>query len=172
MPAVYPEGVYDDPKCWQRARRLDALALALVEDGAPPAGAEEAAIFVCDKLASYRQGRSAPIALPLFEAALALAERHYPPDHAEIAVQLSNLGNLSGDPAGRKIRRPRGGISPVRSPSTRMRWGRSIPASPSASTISRTFSTTTAGGRICEGRATIFGAPKRSCGRRSATNIR
>jgi hypothetical protein len=41
MAAVYPEDVFDDPKCWPRARRLDALVLALVGSYAMlPAGAE------------------------------------------------------------------------------------------------------------------------------------
>jgi tetratricopeptide (TPR) repeat protein len=102
MVAVYPDEVYDDPKGWPRARRLDALALPLVEDGAPPAGAEESAIFLLDRLASYRQGALGAYrrALPLFQQALTLAERHYPPEHAEIAEQLSNLGALLRDLGG------------------------------------------------------------------------
>ena len=32
MAAVYPEGVFNDPAAWPRARRLDAIALALVGD--------------------------------------------------------------------------------------------------------------------------------------------
>jgi hypothetical protein len=36
--AVYPDRFYDNPKTWPRARRLDGLALALVEGAAPPTG--------------------------------------------------------------------------------------------------------------------------------------
>jgi tetratricopeptide (TPR) repeat protein len=96
MAAVYPVGVFNDPNCWPRGRRLDALALDLVEEGEPPKGAEEGAIFLWDRLASYRQTALGAYraALPMFEKALALAERHYPPDHVEIAIQLSDLGAL------------------------------------------------------------------------------
>jgi hypothetical protein len=44
--AVYPREVYRDFKTWPRARRLDALALALVEKDAPPDGAEGAAVML------------------------------------------------------------------------------------------------------------------------------
>ena len=46
MAAVYPEGVFNDPKTWPRARRLDALALALVGgDSVLPRGREESKRF-------------------------------------------------------------------------------------------------------------------------------
>ncbi|MGA8171241.1 MAG: tetratricopeptide repeat protein [Methylocystis sp.] len=96
MAAVYPREVYDDPKCWPRARRLDALALALVEKDAPPKGAESEALFVLAVLAQYRQAvfGAYRAVRSLFENALALAEQIYPPDHVEIATALVALGNL------------------------------------------------------------------------------
>jgi hypothetical protein len=96
MRKVYPRGVYDDPKCWPRARRLDALALALVEKGAPPPRAEGAAVALLNHLAQYREAALGAYrtALPLEEKALALAEQIYPPDHPEIATSLSNLADL------------------------------------------------------------------------------
>jgi tetratricopeptide (TPR) repeat protein len=102
MRAVYPSGVYDDPNTWPRARRLDGLALALVEDGLPPAGAEEAAISLLNRLGQYRVAALGAYraALPLMQKALALAERHYPPEHDEIATQLSNLGVMLGNLGG------------------------------------------------------------------------
>ena len=96
MRAVYPREVYSDPKCWPRARRLDALALALVEQGAPPEGAERAAVTLLSLIEQYREAALGAYrtAMPLTEKALALAEQFYPPDHAEIATSLSNLGDL------------------------------------------------------------------------------
>ena len=95
MAAVYPRDVYRRLKSWPRARRLDALALALVEKDAPPEGAEAAAVALLDRFASYRQAALGGYraALPMIEKALALAEQIYPPDHAEIATSLSNLGS-------------------------------------------------------------------------------
>jgi TIR domain len=53
MAAVYPEGVFHDPKSWLRARRLDALALALVGgDAVPSKGAEELTSDLLNLLAS------------------------------------------------------------------------------------------------------------------------
>jgi hypothetical protein len=55
--AVYPRDVYDNPKSWPRARRLDTLALALVGgDAEPPQGAEERAGDLLNSLASYHTG--------------------------------------------------------------------------------------------------------------------
>jgi hypothetical protein len=96
MAVVYPMGVFGDPKCWPRARRLDALALVLMEKDALPAGSEAAGSWLLDRLASYRQTALGAYraALPLMEKALALAEQSYPLDQPEIAPRLSNLGDL------------------------------------------------------------------------------
>jgi tetratricopeptide (TPR) repeat protein len=104
--AVYPVGVYYNPKSWPRARRLDALALALVGgDAEPPQGAEGAAGYLLDRLASYRQGELADYAQarPLFEHALAIREKTLGPEHVDTAASLNNLavllmaqGNLAG----------------------------------------------------------------------------
>jgi hypothetical protein len=52
--AVYPEDVSRNPKTWPRARRLDALAVALVgENCEPPVGAEERAAELLTGLAQY-----------------------------------------------------------------------------------------------------------------------
>ena len=51
--AVYPTTVFDDPGTWPRARRLDALALALVH-GAPLAGTEALTADLLSRLASHR----------------------------------------------------------------------------------------------------------------------
>jgi len=55
LAAVYPEGVYNDPTTWARARRLDAIALALVGDTAGlPQGVDEQASHILERLALYR----------------------------------------------------------------------------------------------------------------------
>ena len=60
--SLYPQGFFNDPKTWPRARRLD-VALALVGgDAALPEGAEEGASDLLNRLAGYRYGaRSARI---------------------------------------------------------------------------------------------------------------
>jgi tetratricopeptide (TPR) repeat protein len=103
---VYPRDVQDNPKTWQRARRLDALAMALVAgDAQPPDGAEISAGNLLNELAGYRQGALAAHlqARPLVERALAIFEKALGPDHPNTAVSLSNLGYLlraQGDLAG------------------------------------------------------------------------
>jgi hypothetical protein len=102
MRAVYPLGVFDDPDTWPRARRLDALALALVADAPPPQGAEGGASWLLDRLASYRQSALGAFAAaqPLFEKALALAEAHFGPEHTETSIGLSNLAVVLQDLGG------------------------------------------------------------------------
>jgi hypothetical protein len=53
MAAVYPRDVFSDFKTWPRTRRLDALALALVENCAPPEGAA-AVVTLLNNLAGFR----------------------------------------------------------------------------------------------------------------------
>ncbi len=65
LAAVYPMGVLNDPWTWPRARRLDALALALVGgDAGVPEGAkeQEQVRLLLDLLASYRHGALAAYA--------------------------------------------------------------------------------------------------------------
>jgi tetratricopeptide (TPR) repeat protein len=102
MRAVYPDGVYDDPKTWPRARRLDALAMALVGGDEPGAGAESEAADRLDRLGTYRQAALGAYAAarPLFEKALKLAEAHFGPDHTETAKYLSNLALVLKDLGG------------------------------------------------------------------------
>ncbi|MFY9656123.1 MAG: tetratricopeptide repeat protein, partial [Methylocystis sp.] len=114
MRAVYPEGIFDDPKCWRRARRLDALTVTLVADGAPPEGGEEVAANLLNLLAAYRKVALGAYrgAQPLFEQALALAERYYPPEHAAIGVLLSNLSDLLRELGGKEnLTKARGYLS-------------------------------------------------------------
>jgi hypothetical protein len=60
---VYPRDVSDTPVTWPQARRLDALAMALVAVDAPlPDSAETAAGYLLNGLALYRQGALAAYA--------------------------------------------------------------------------------------------------------------
>jgi tetratricopeptide (TPR) repeat protein len=96
--AVYPPDVWDDPDSWPRARRLDALALDLVNrSDDPPRGAEASASYLLDKLASYRQVALGAYsqARPLFARALAIRERSLGREHPDIARSLNNLAYLS-----------------------------------------------------------------------------
>jgi tetratricopeptide (TPR) repeat protein len=95
--AVYPRDVFYNPKTWPRARRLDALALALVGGGdEPQRGAEAEASYLSTMLASYRQGALAAYAQArlLFERALAIDEKTLGPEHHETATSLNNLALL------------------------------------------------------------------------------
>ncbi len=97
LAAVYPEGVGNDPKTWPRARRLDALALALVGvDGAVPQGTEELASYLLGGLASFRHyALAVPAqARPLSERALTITENAFGSEHPQTAESLNNLGLL------------------------------------------------------------------------------
>jgi hypothetical protein len=57
LATLYPEEVFNDPRSWLRARRLDALALALVGGNAGPrTGTEAQATDLLDRLTAYRHG--------------------------------------------------------------------------------------------------------------------
>jgi tetratricopeptide (TPR) repeat protein len=97
MRAVYPQGVYGDPRTWPRARRLDALALALVSGDEGLAGETEVEVsYVADRLATYRQTVLAAYgdARPLFERALAIRKKARGPEHPDTASSLNNLALL------------------------------------------------------------------------------
>lgn len=106
LAAVYPEGVFNDPKTWPRARRLDVLASALVDGNATQLeNSQNSMSYLLDRLATYRQGCLAAydLARPLFERALAIRENVLGLDHPDTATSLNNLGVLlrvQGDFAG------------------------------------------------------------------------
>src|SRR5712691_9598809 len=94
MAAVYPRDGDDDPRTWPSARRLDAVAFDLVGgNAAPPQGVEQAAALLMNKLAMYQQFALAAYiqARPLFERALALAEKVLGPEHPATTAVLNNL---------------------------------------------------------------------------------
>jgi tetratricopeptide (TPR) repeat protein len=102
MATIYPSGVYNDPAAWLKARRLDAIALALVDN----TSAENAVhADILNKLAAYRQGALAAYAeaRPYLERALTIREKALGAEHPNTATILNNLGYLlqeQGDLAG------------------------------------------------------------------------
>ena len=136
LAAVYPEGVFNDPAAWPRARRLDAIALALVGDAAAlPQGVDEQASYVLDGLASYRHGALAAYAAarPLYERALAIREKVLGPEHPDTANSLNNLALLLKDQGELAAARP---LTSARWRSARRCSAPSIPIRRRASTIS------------------------------------
>jgi len=98
--AVYPRDVFNDPSSWPRARRLDALALAIAGGGGtPPASIAETAAFLLDRLGSYRHGALAAYdeARRLFERAVASYEQVLGSEHPATAASLNNLASLLQD---------------------------------------------------------------------------
>lgn len=96
LAAVYPERVFKDPETWPRARRLDALALPLVNIGGALSEVSGASNYLLSLLAAYRHGPLAAYALArsLYERVLAVNEIAFGPDHATTATCLNNLGML------------------------------------------------------------------------------
>jgi tetratricopeptide (TPR) repeat protein len=95
---IYPAAVYIDPNTWPRARRLDALAMAMVDGDA---ALSESVVgkqvsYLLDGLASFRMASLAAYtpARLLFERALAIDEKSIDVDQQDIAVSLNNLGYL------------------------------------------------------------------------------
>ena len=93
---VYPASVGRDPQTWPRARRLDALALALLGEDAITAGSEASIADLLDRAGAYRQSALAAYAQarPLRERALAICEGVFGPEHPETAGSLNNLASL------------------------------------------------------------------------------
>jgi class 3 adenylate cyclase/tetratricopeptide (TPR) repeat protein len=94
--AVYPEAeeVFIHPKTWPRARRLDALAFALVDgDIMLPKGAEVRAAELLHRLGAYKVGAGAYAQARVFlERALAIREKVLGPEHPDTAMSLNDLG--------------------------------------------------------------------------------
>ena len=95
--AAYPESVYKTTSAWPRARRLDAISMALVGgNAAPPQNAEKSASYLLDRLASYRQRALADFvgARLLYERALAIREQVFGDEHSETAKTMNDLALL------------------------------------------------------------------------------
>jgi len=96
--AIYPERVFNDPKTWPRARRLDALGLDLV-NACNVVGAERHISDLLDALGAYKHGALAayPQARLLKERALEIREKLLGPEHPDTAKSLNALGLLLWD---------------------------------------------------------------------------
>jgi tetratricopeptide (TPR) repeat protein len=97
LAVVYPGEVYNNPNTWWRARRLDAVALALVgSDSEPPSGAGVSSSYLLDRLASYREVALAAYARarPFYERALGIREKTLGSNHPGTAASLNNLARL------------------------------------------------------------------------------
>jgi tetratricopeptide (TPR) repeat protein len=105
---VYPEDVSNAPQAWPRARRMDALVLALVGDDAAPTGSEASAAFLLDRAAAYRHSVLAAYAQarPLKQRALAIREKIFGPGHPDTATSLNNLAFLLNDQGDLAAARP------------------------------------------------------------------
>jgi tetratricopeptide (TPR) repeat protein len=97
LEAIYPYGTH--PTSWPRARRLDALALALVEgDTSPLTGTEVTTIRLLNRVARYRHEvlLAYPQAQRLYERALNIALTSLRDDDPETATTLHNYASLRG----------------------------------------------------------------------------
>jgi tetratricopeptide (TPR) repeat protein len=99
LTSVYPDGVYNAPAWWPRARRLDAVALGLLGGGSKDLEVEaesRASLLQC--LGTYRYATGAySAARPLFERALAIRERVLSAEHPRTATSLNDLAVLLQD---------------------------------------------------------------------------
>jgi len=106
MALTYPDRVHHDPATWPRARRLDAIAVALVARGDDlPGGPQVAAAILLSRLDSYRDAALAAYAeaRTLSERALAIREKALGQEHPDTATNLNDLARLlraQGDLAG------------------------------------------------------------------------
>lgn len=97
LAAIYPQAVFNDPRTWPRARRLDALALALVGDDATLRGESVLpATYLLNQLAAYRYKALGAYALarPFYQLALAVREEVLGPEHPATVISLNNLADL------------------------------------------------------------------------------
>jgi tetratricopeptide (TPR) repeat protein len=97
MAAVYPHEVFNDPRGWPRARRLDALATALVSnESALPPRTEQNVALLLNALGQYRHRVLGAYAQtrPLLERALAIREAVLGPEHADTTTSINNLALL------------------------------------------------------------------------------
>ncbi|HMK78956.1 MAG TPA: tetratricopeptide repeat protein [Xanthobacteraceae bacterium] len=95
MAVVFPVRE-NDPQTWPRARRLDVLALELVEGDPIATGSEADAAHLLDRAGAYRESALAAYAQarPLLERALAIREKVLGPENPDTAASLNNLAYL------------------------------------------------------------------------------
>jgi tetratricopeptide (TPR) repeat protein len=97
LSAVYPEEVFNDPRRWPRARRVDPFALALLGDDPMLRGETVLpATYLLNQLAAYRYKALGAYALarPFYELALRVREEVLGPEHIATVTSLNNLADL------------------------------------------------------------------------------
>jgi tetratricopeptide (TPR) repeat protein len=97
LAATYPKRLWAEPKAWQRARRLDGAAMALLDNNRPRSGRSgELAGELLDHLATYRHAALAMYdqAQPLYERALKIREDVLGAEHPDTAASINMLGVL------------------------------------------------------------------------------
>jgi tetratricopeptide (TPR) repeat protein len=97
MSVVYPEEVFNDPRTWPRARRLDGLVLALLgEDTTWQTEIVIPATYLLNQLAAFRYKAlgTYELAEPLYELALRVREERLGPEHPATVISLNNLADL------------------------------------------------------------------------------
>ena len=100
MEHFYPAEIYNDPRVWLRARRLDPIAIALTES--PDIQPEHLDIHfsvLLNGLAAYRHAglASHSAAQALFERALAINKKAHGAEHHFTATILNNLAGVLVD---------------------------------------------------------------------------
>ena len=99
---VYPHNVFDDIRAWPRARRLDALAFAIINEPSEALHNSRELSYLLDQLGLYRAGPLGAYdeARQLFERAIAIREKALGPYHEDMAQSLNDLGyvlRMQGD---------------------------------------------------------------------------
>jgi tetratricopeptide (TPR) repeat protein len=96
MAAVAPYDVFTSPVAWQKCRRLEIHALALLESANDDTLPAEQLAYVCTIFAAYRQTVLGDFAAarPLYQRALAIGEKTRGPEHPDVATSLNNLAEF------------------------------------------------------------------------------
>lgn len=100
LSVVYPANVFNDPKTWPLARRLDVLARGLAGDPAKlPKVIDRRIATLLDKLGGFQRRVVADFerALAFHRAALQIRREVFGPGHPNIAASLNNLGSVLKD---------------------------------------------------------------------------
>jgi tetratricopeptide (TPR) repeat protein len=94
---VYPQDIFDNPKSWSRARRLDGITLGLVRDDAgltPKITALKGRLLYGLAEYRYRVLGTYAEASPLYKRALAVRQAALGPEHPDTASSVEGLALL------------------------------------------------------------------------------
>jgi tetratricopeptide (TPR) repeat protein len=94
---VYPQDIFDNPKSWSRALRLDGITLGLVRDDAgltPEIAALKGRLLYGLAEYRYRVLGTYAEASPLYKSALAMRQAALGPEHPDTASSMAGLALL------------------------------------------------------------------------------